>query len=663
VLVLGAAGLAPTPAEAASQLSWSVPVSVDPGQVPSAISCPSEFLCVAVDRAGNVLTSTDPTAPAPSWASAPIDPGQTLSSVSCASTALCVAVDARGEALASTDPSGGATAWSAKLIDGGRALTGVSCPTTSVCVAVDAAGNVLTSADPAVASWTSAVNIDGAGRLVAVSCASTSLCVGVDEAGGAFTSTDPVGGAIAWRHRAIDPALAMTAISCSPNGRCVAVDSSGDALSSEDPAASAPTWNSTSIDASAPLEGVSCASSGLCVAVDTRGAAVASDDPTAALGVWSESSAGGVALAGVSCLPSGFCAAIDASGHALTARVPPPVVTTAVPAEVIQTTATLSGSVSPNDAVLDACRFEYGTSISYDQVVPCVSVPSASGGAQAVTAQVTGLAPNTIYHYRLLAISPAGTGTGADQTFTTAVSPSVPLVYPHPSVTGTPAVGELLTCHPGTPLGASVRLSYAWLRDLVAIPSANGSSYMVKGADTGHHLQCQVTATDAGGSATARSAFVTVPVEGVSAATGETVVGKAAFRNGKLSVPIICSSHASGGCQIALRLTVSETLSGRRIVAIAARWKRSAHKSASALRHLTVTLASVRVQLARGAHRTVVAALNATGRRLLASTRHFSAYLYVSGTVIGVIESQLAQQIVALGVSSRSTTTHAGRRR
>jgi len=666
VLVLGAVGFAPAAARAASPLSFSAAQAIDgSGQPPSAISCPSESLCVAVDRAGNALTTTDPAASAPSWSTAAIDPGQTLSSVSCASSALCVAVDARGEALASTSPGGGAAAWSAKPIDGGMALTGISCPTTSLCVAVDASGNVLTSTDPAGTGWTPAVNIDGAGHLVAVSCASSALCVAVDEAGSAFTSTDPVGGAGSWRGRAIDPALAMTAISCSPDGHCVAVDSSGDVLASADPAASAATWSSTSIDANAGLGGVSCASSGLCVTVDSRGAALASDNPTASLPVWSQSSADSAPLAGIFCLPGGFCMAVDTAGRALAGRVPAPAATTLTPTEVTSVGAILAGAVNPNDAVLGACSFEYatgGTGGLYTQSVPCSVLPAATGGIQGVSAQLSGLSPNTTYHYRILASSPAGANAAADVAFTTAVSSQVALVYPHPSITGTPAAGQRLTCHPGTPSGASTRLSYAWLRDLIPIASATGSTYTTKNQDSGHHLQCQVTATDAGGSTTAKSAFVTIPVGGVPASAGETIVGKVAFRGGRVSVPVICSPHASAGCKIALRLSVVEALSAKRIVAIAAH-RQSAHGGGASLHHRTVTLASVRVHLAAGAHATLVAALNATGRRLLASKRRFSAYMSVNGTVIGSIESQLTQQVVTLGPSAHHASTHAAHRR
>jgi hypothetical protein len=331
---------------------------------------------------------------------------------------------------------------------------------------------------------------------------------------------------------------------------------------------------------------------------------------------------------------------------------------------VTDTSATLAGAVDPNDSILSACIFEYGTGGAgalYTQTIPCSLLPAPGDATQEVSAQLSGLAPNTTYHYRVLASSPSGVTAGAAEAFTTPISSQVALVHPNPSITGTPANGQQLTCHASLPTGTSAQLSYAWLRDLIPIAGATASTYMVKGQDTGHHLQCQVTATDGGGSATANSAFVTIPVGGVPVSAGETTVGKAAFKSGKLSLPLVCSAQASGGCQVALRLTAVETLSGHRIVAIAAR-STSAHKS-SALRHVTVTLASIRVHLSQGAHRTVVVALNTTGRRVLGAMRHFSAYVHVTGTVIGVIEAQLAQQLLTLSASSHSASSHAARRR
>lgn len=539
----------------------------------------------------------------------------------------------------------------------------MSCPTASLCVAVDAEGDVVTSPSPGSGVWTLASSHTGH-HLTGVSCSSQTLCVAVDSSGNVLSSVNPTGGAGTWSVQKIASGE-LVAVSCWATGTCAAVDSSGEALASADPGSSAATWNMTPVDGER-LTGISCASSGLCVAVDGRGEALASDDPTAAIPTWSQSSPNSQALVGISCLSGGFCLALDTAGRSVAARVPAPGATTLTPTEVADTSATLAGTVDPNDAVLGACSFEYGTSGAgglYTQSVPCSVLPATTGGIQDVAAGLSGLTPNTTYHYRVLAASPAGTGVGADQAFTTAVSSQIALVHPNPSITGTPARGQLLTCHPGTPSGSSAQLTYAWLRDLIPIAGATASSYTVKGQDTGHHLQCQVTAADGGGSASANSAFVTIPVGGVPASAGETAVGKVSFKSGRVSVPVTCSTQASGGCRVTLRLTIRESLSGSRIVAITARSTHGAHAGAASLRHVTVTLASVRAHIARGAHATLATALHATGRRLLAARRRFGAYAYVSGTVIGVIEAQLAQQLVTLSASAQRASTRAAHRR
>lgn len=662
--------LTPTSAGAAAPLVWSAPASLPAGGMPSSVACTSEVLCVAVNNEGEALSTTDPTATVPSWNVAPADLGEALNAVSCAPSGPCVAVDARGYATVSHG-SNAATWSSPESVTPGTVLSGVSCPSTSLCVAVDQAGEVLTSKNPGAGSWQLA-SIDSAHpMLTAVSCASPELCVAVDAAGDVLSSANPTGGAGAWHLQKVD-AGELLGVSCWAAGACLALDSAGDALASADPTAPAATWSLTSIDGER-LTGVSCAASGLCVAVDGHGNALASDNPNSPIPTWSASDADtgppARALAGISCLAGGFCLALD-SGHSVTARVPAPSATTLKPTLVTDAGATLTGAVDPNDAVLGACAFEYGIATAgglYGQTIPCSVLPAASGGIQEVSAALSGLAANTAYHYRVLAYGPSGTGTGADEAFTTPVSSQVALVHPNPSITGTPANGQQLTCHPGTPTATTVQLSYAWLRDLIPIAEATTSTYTVKGQDTGHHLQCQVTATDGGGSATANSSFVTIPVGGAPASAGETSVGKAAFRSGKLSVPIFCSAQASSGCGVALRLTAVETLSGRRIVAIAARSTHAARGAAAAhgaaLRHLTVTLASVRLRIPQGAHRTVAVALNTAGRRVLGAMRHFSASLHVSGTVIGVIEAQLAQQLLTLSSTPHSASTHAARRR
>jgi hypothetical protein len=661
IALVFALGISIAPASAAAEpsLTWSPAVTFDHGATPSAVSCASESLCVAVDGQGHAFSTSEPTATSPKWSKDEIDPGESLNAVSCAPGGPCVAVDGRGEAFASVGPA--ASSWSSSTVpDGGRALTGISCPTSSLCVAVDGEGDIATTTSPGPGGWTLTSSHPG-DELTAVSCSSQSLCVAVDQAGQELASEDPTGGASAWHPQRID-STELLAVSCSAAGACVGVDAGGNALASADPAAPAPTWSATTIGGER-LTAVSCASSGVCVAVDGAGAAHASDDPAAPIPAWSEFGPDTEPLAGVSCLPGGFCLAVDTSGGFLTARVPAPAATTLTPTEVTATSATLAGAVDPNDAVLGACTFELGVAGGpYTESLPCAVLPVPTGGSQDVSAQVSGLSANTTYEYVVRASSPAGVRSGAGQLFTTATSAQVALVHPNPSITGTPANGQTLTCHPGLAAGATAQLAYAWLRDEIPIAGASGSTYQVKGQDTGHHLQCEVTATDGGGSASAKSAFVTIPVGGAPASAGETAVGAAAFKGGKVSVPIVCSAQASGGCEVTLRVKAVETLSGGHVVAVAARAKPRARGSTAALRHVTVTLASVRVRVARGAHTTVVATLDSTGRRLLASVRHFSAYAYVTGTVIGVIEAQLAQQLLALSAASHSASTHATRR-
>jgi hypothetical protein len=645
-------------AAAAPELVWSAPAVFDSGNAPGGVSCASESMCVAIDRQGNVLSTPDPTTSHPSWTVVDKDEGKPLDAVSCVADGPCVAIDERGDALVGSGST--AAAWSPPApIGADSPLRGVSCASSSLCVAVDEGrsnegGEILTSTSPATGRW-SVTSVSSEHHLTGVSCPSQALCVAIDDAGNVLASTNPTGGQGAWHSQKIS-AEPLVGVSCWAYGSCLAVNSTGDALASSDPSAVNATWSETPIDNEA-LTAVSCASSGLCVATDGRGQTFAGDDAPAPIPAWGASSAGATGIAGISCLAGGFCMTVDSSGSFVAARVPAPDATTLTPTSVTDTGASFAGVVAPNDATLANCSFEYGTALPYTQSVPCSVLPAATGGPQGVSAQLSGLYPNTTYHYRVLASSPSGTSAGADLTFTTAVSSQVALVYPKPSITGTPAVGQRLTCHPGTPSGTTTaRLGYAWVRDLIPIPEATAATYMVKGQDSGHHLQCQVTATDGGGSATEKSAFVTIPVGGAPASVGETTIGKATYKSGKLSVPVFCSAQAGGGCEVTVRLAAVETLSGGRVVAITAHSQRATSAGISGLRHVTVTLASVRARLAVGSHRTLIATLSSSARRLFASRRHFAAYVYVSGTVIGVIEAQLARQSITLGASAHGAS-------
>jgi hypothetical protein len=663
VLVLCAVCITAAPAVAAPSLSWSGPTFIDGDGMPSAIACPSSALCVAVDNQGNALTSTDPATADPTWSlKRDIDSGGALSSVSCPSSALCVAVDDQGNALTSTDPSAGpAASWSTLDVDRTAALTsattalnGVSCASAALCVAVDNRGDALISTDPSAgpaANW-SAVDVDGTTALSSVSCPSVSLCVAVDAAGNVLSSGNPLaGGSSTWQSHDLDFEPPLVSVSCTAAELCVALDGSGDAFASVNPAPASgrPTWSSTMIDTLGNPTEVSCAASGLCVAVDGSGYALASDAPALVPPAWLELDIDPTRqLVGVACVSEGFCVAVDTSGHVLIAHVPAPAVATGTPSEVTQTGATLTGTVDSYDAILSGCQFEYGSSVAYGLSVPCASLPAPADAVQSASAPLPELVANTTYHYRLVITSPlAGTTYGLDQTFTT-LSPS--LVQPHPSISGTPAIGQHLTCKAGVGTTTGVTLSYAWLRDLSAVGGASGSTYVVGSADVSHHLQCRVTARNAGGSATATSAFVTVPAGGLGAIS-ESTVGTPRMGHGSVSVPLTCSAQAAGSCTIALRLTIVETLRGSKILAVAA----------ARTRRATVAIGASAVHLKPGQQLTATVSLNATGRRLLAHYRHLAAELSVTGTVVGVVRASLKSVAVTFSATAQ-VSSHRSRK-
>jgi hypothetical protein len=84
--------------------------------------------------------------------------------------------------------------------------------------------------------------------------------------------------------------------------------------------------------------------------------------------------------------------------------------------------ATLNGTVDPEGVEVTSCDFEYGTEAGvYPQKEPCSQTLPLTGSAPVpVSANLAGLAPDTTYHYRLLATNADSlTEVTPDQEFTT----------------------------------------------------------------------------------------------------------------------------------------------------------------------------------------------------------------------------------------------------
>jgi hypothetical protein len=98
----------------------------------------------------------------------------------------------------------------------------------------------------------------------------------------------------------------------------------------------------------------------------------------------------------------------------------PPTATTTAAADVTATTAELNGVVLPNQEPT-TYHFEFGPTTAYGARTPDAG-PLTGNAQRTVSAAISGLAPSTTYHYRLVATNASGTATGADVTFTTAPS-------------------------------------------------------------------------------------------------------------------------------------------------------------------------------------------------------------------------------------------------
>jgi len=101
-----------------------------------------------------------------------------------------------------------------------------------------------------------------------------------------------------------------------------------------------------------------------------------------------------------------------------------PIVTTNAATNVGTISATLNGKVNPNN-LSTTVKFQYGKTTSYGSEMPAMPNPVIDTSVVSVSAALTGLSPNTLYHFRVVGTNSLGTTNGVDQTFTTLL-PSYP---------------------------------------------------------------------------------------------------------------------------------------------------------------------------------------------------------------------------------------------
>ncbi len=368
-----------------SPLSFTSPYRID-AQAPfahgwyiNALSCPTTSLCVGMDNQGNLLTTTDPTAPPSGWDRFAVgQPNE--SEVACPSASLCVAVgyDAGApDIVTSTDPAGGPGMWHSFDLPRAWDPEFLTCPTTSFCAALTGDGTILTTDDPAggAGSWVATTYTTGTGGGQSLACASASLCLIGTSQGTLFTSTDPTGGPGAWSAGQVqapigrfscptvhlcagigdygagfevstDPAAGASTwmetdlytdngqngspqVTCTASSLCMVLEPGGSVATTRDPEGGAAAWSTTQQVSVPPGDGYTwtaapaCPEDQWCVAPTGVGDIAVSTDPAGPTGSWPSHSVDGYnVLAGVSCTSAGNCVAVDDAGNVLTSTQP-----------------------------------------------------------------------------------------------------------------------------------------------------------------------------------------------------------------------------------------------------------------------------------------------------------------------------------------------------
>jgi trimeric autotransporter adhesin len=124
----------------------------------------------------------------------------------------------------------------------------------------------------------------------------------------------------------------------------------------------------------------------------------------------------GVTSAGVTSYGTDMTLTTTATGAPLAITLPASTIT--------DNSAILNGTVNAlcNSTTV---TFDYGLNTSYGSSITADQSPVTGSSVVPVTASLTGLTLNTLYHYRIVATSTQGTTYGADQSFTTGANPPI----------------------------------------------------------------------------------------------------------------------------------------------------------------------------------------------------------------------------------------------
>ncbi len=194
-----------------------------------------------------------------------------------------------------------------------------------------------------------------------------------------------------------------------------------------------------------------------------------------------------------------------------------------------------------------------------------------------------------------------------------------------PVASGTPAVGQTLSCANGSWTGEpKPTFTDTWLRNGSAIAGATATTYVVQAADQGTGVACKVTATNKHGSTSAVSNTLIVPVPPPPPPPPSTPLvelpgSKLVVSGPSVRVPLLCvGATCTGTIELSGQVVVKHR-KGRRTIS----------------KKRIVVLAKGSYSLAAGSSATIAVRLTAAGRSALAGAKGHKLPVKAVVTVTG----------------------------
>ncbi|MDO8447624.1 MAG: LamG-like jellyroll fold domain-containing protein [Rhodoferax sp.] len=233
-----------------------------------------------------------------------------------------------------------------------------------------------------------------------------------------------------------------------------------------------------------------------------------------------------------------------------------PTVVTDAATLISPTAATLNATVTSDENANTTATFEYGLTMAYGSTGIAAQSPVAAGALNTpVSAAVTGLTANTLYHFRASGVNSTGTANGADRTFTTL--PPQPPTLTKTASSASVVVGDVMTFTVVLDNPSAAALNSVTVSDILPAGMSYGTHVASLGTlnVVGQTLTWSIPSVPVGGSATLTLAVSltqqgvltnTVTSTGITSASASVLVLAGAVTHFRLDEPAGSWTGAAG---------------------------------------------------------------------------------------------------------------------